>query len=544
MTTPHPLGATRRSLGRRFGITEESRTMALESMLRRPEDDAWSYWFQLLTSMGMATLGLVLGSPAVVIGAMLVAPLMTPIIETAMALLVGSSLLLLRSALRVVASVVAVVACAAAITRALPYQEPTAEILARTGPTLLDLGVAVCCALAAAFTTARPFSGAASTAAGTAIGISLVPPLCATGFGVGIGDRAIAEGALLLFTANLSAIMAFAGLFFWLVGYDAMPPEATDDRALGRGAIGGLMLPLARRVDAGLSSRWHLLFRIGPPLALLAAIIVPLDQALQRVAWQVQTTRAVQNLVQADPLLRDAVSTATTVEQGRVEFRAVIVGREDDAARLERNLTTSLAAASGLIPTVAVRAVTAGEAIARRPDAAAGTAAMTSGPSLSAVAARLDSAVNARWPESAAGHIVARSVGLDGKGHFTLRIAHWGAPPGAVAEGLLEAALASDFGVPVDVTTLSLRREPHAAPVWDAAAWWPEAVALIERSRDVAGVSYCVGVPNATLLRRTPAARPVHEALLRVVGAIDPARVRVTPGREWSLQLREGPCLE
>jgi hypothetical protein len=60
----------------------------------------------------------------------------------------------------------------------------------------------------------------------------------------------------------------------------------------------------------------------------------------------------------------------------------------------------------------------------------------------------------------------------------------------------------------------------------------------------VAGVSYCVGVPNATLLRRTPAARPVHEALLRVVGAIDPARVRVTPGREWSLQLREGPCLE
>jgi len=362
------------------------------------------------------------------------------------------------------------------------------------------------------------------------------------GFGVGVGERHIAEGAALLFTANLSAIIAFAGLFFWLVGYDAMPPEGTDDRALGRGAIGRLLLPLARRVDAGLSSRWHVLFRVGPPLALLATIFVPLNQALERVAWQVKTKRAVQVLVEGDPLLRDAVSTATTVEKGRVEFRAVIVGREDDAVRIERNMTTNLAAAAGLVPVVAVRAITADEAIARRQDAAARATELAGGPLLQTAAARLRRAVDVRWPESAAGRIVSWHVALDGAGHFSLRIAHWGAPPGVVAEGMLEAALASEFGVPLDVTTLSLQREPLQAPVGDAAAWWPEAVARIERTRELPGVSYCVGVPRENLLRRNPAARQVAEALRRVAGGIEPARVQVTPGSGWSLQLHDGPC--
>lgn len=80
-----------------------------------------AYWLQLLVSVGIATMGLVLGSSAVIIGAMLVAPLMTPILGLAMGLAVGSPVLVLRSASRVAASMAVVIGGAAIITLMLPY---------------------------------------------------------------------------------------------------------------------------------------------------------------------------------------------------------------------------------------------------------------------------------------------------------------------------------------------------------------------------------------------------------------------------------------
>jgi hypothetical protein len=233
------------------------------------------------------------------------------------------------------------------------------------------------------------------------------------------------------------------------------------------------------------------------------------------------------------------VSTATTVELGRVEFRAVIVGTEDDAARIERNLTTSLAAASGVVPIVAVRAVTPGEAIASR---AAATREPESPPSLAAMTARFGRAVDARWPAQVAGNILSRQVSIDRDGHLRLRVVHWGAPPGAVAEGMLEAALASEFHVAVDVTTVSLAREPVTAAPAGAAAWWPDAVALIERTRDLPEVSVCASIPAAAVLARHRGAREVAAALRRVLADRDPARTRVTAGAGWSLQVTDGAC--
>lgn len=84
---------------RALDLTATDRRAVVEAMFRRRRRDAVSYWLQLLVSMDIARVGLVLGSTAVVIGAMLIAPLMGPIVELGMGLVVGSPVLTLRFAL-------------------------------------------------------------------------------------------------------------------------------------------------------------------------------------------------------------------------------------------------------------------------------------------------------------------------------------------------------------------------------------------------------------------------------------------------------------
>ncbi|MBA3891063.1 MAG: DUF389 domain-containing protein, partial [Gemmatimonadaceae bacterium] len=220
--------AVQRDLAAALDLTPESRAGTVVAMLQSNARRAPGYWLQLTLSMGIATLGLVLGSTAVVIGAMLVSPLMGPIIELGMGFAVGSSLLVIRSFIRVFMSVVWVIVSAAMITVLLPFHEVTSEIASRTAPTALDLILAAFCALTAAYTTVRVAADTTAAAAGTAIGIALVPPLCVTGYGVGTGSVAIASGAGLLFTANFSAIVVLAALSFVLLGsndVDAGPLE-------------------------------------------------------------------------------------------------------------------------------------------------------------------------------------------------------------------------------------------------------------------------------------------------------------------------------
>ncbi|HSJ05082.1 MAG TPA: DUF389 domain-containing protein, partial [Longimicrobiales bacterium] len=201
-----PIGHTIRGLEHRLhdralhvlGLSPEDRVGTVESMFLKGRRDAANYWLLLLLSMGISTLGLVLGSTAVVIGAMLIAPLMGPIVELGMALTIGAPGLTVRSFIRVMGSVAAVVLGAALLTLALPFHEMTPEIASRTLPTALDLMIAVFVALAAAFTSVRRTSETTSAAAGTAIGIALVPPLCVIGFGLGTMDPAVAGGATLL----------------------------------------------------------------------------------------------------------------------------------------------------------------------------------------------------------------------------------------------------------------------------------------------------------------------------------------------------------
>ncbi len=161
------------------------------------------YVLMCALSAGIAALGLLQSSTAVVIGAMLISPLMQPIaaLGFAFASLDGHRI---RDAARVVLIGAAIgILTGILLTWLSPIRNATPEILARTQPTLLDFGVALLSGFAGGYATVI---GKGGTAIGVAIATALMPPLATVGYGIGVLQASFAFGALLLFLTNLSAI--------------------------------------------------------------------------------------------------------------------------------------------------------------------------------------------------------------------------------------------------------------------------------------------------------------------------------------------------
>jgi len=172
------------------------------------EEGALTERFVLMSALsaGIATLGLLQSSAAVVIGAMLVSPLMGPIaaLGYGIASLDGERTNRAARALGIGALVGVLIGVA--ITGLSPVRNATPEILARTAPTLLDLAVALLSGLAGGYATVHRRG---ETAIGVAIATALMPPLATLGYSLAVARFDYAFGALLLFLTNLAAI-AFA----------------------------------------------------------------------------------------------------------------------------------------------------------------------------------------------------------------------------------------------------------------------------------------------------------------------------------------------
>jgi len=174
----------------------------------------------MILSTLLATVGLFLNSASVVIGAMLLAPLMQPIVTFAMGLLRWDGSLA-YGALRTVSVGVALVLLSSLILAALlPFRELTSEMAGRLHPTLLDLLVAVVSGIAAAYAKNNPkISG---SLVGVAIAVALVPPLSTAGIGLGWGEFSIFIQAFLLFLTNFAGIILAAALVFMLMGFSPL----------------------------------------------------------------------------------------------------------------------------------------------------------------------------------------------------------------------------------------------------------------------------------------------------------------------------------
>ncbi len=517
------------------GIDATTRIQTVEEMLDLNARRAPAYWIQLVLASGIAILGLVLNSTAVVIGAMLVSPLMGPIVELGMGFAVGSSYLVIRSALRVAMSIVVVVTGTALFTLALPFHEVTNEIATRTVPTALDLMVAVFCALTAAYTTVRKTSDTTAAAAGTAIGIALVPPVCVIGYGIGTANASVTAGSTLLFTANMSAILVFTVFSFLALGYNEVDAETLEAEALTSRAtrfdrIAERGQALLKRVFA---TRYAALTRVLVPVVFLAAVYVPLSSALQEVTWQVQRRAAVTRILQN--LAPNAVQQVLRVEQGSVELRLLVVTDDVGPVDLERRLTTAIAAATGVEPVVQVVAVPDIAALARARTAQSEPTPVASAlvPAVEQARARLATTLARAWP-AGAGQLAGWQLEVPPAGAPRVTVIHLGAPIGPVAAELLATALTPALDIRPSIVDRSLDGSVRT-PGRDTSGWIAGLDSTLVIAPWLNGVTGCIAV-------RSRDSSSTWDDSLRALAARSGNRLRVDTAGDWRFQWRVGSC--
>ena len=176
-----------------------------------------SYLVLMVLSTLLATVGLFANSAPVIIGAMILAPLMAPIISLSMGVLRQNTEFIKVSIKTLVTGVLLAIFFGTLLSLLVPLHTINAEIGARLSPTLLDLGVAIISGIAAAYASAR--SEVAKSLAGVAIAVALVPPLAVTGIGIGWLDWQVFSGAFLLFITNLMGIVLAAAATFLMMGF-------------------------------------------------------------------------------------------------------------------------------------------------------------------------------------------------------------------------------------------------------------------------------------------------------------------------------------
>ncbi len=287
-----------------LGVTEEKKRDIYLQVSRSATLIDFSYWSQVLFSAGIATLGLALNSPAVIIGAMLISPLMGPILSSGMALATGDFVLAVRSAINLLVSCLAAVLFAVVLVALLPFKEVTAEIAARTQPNTLDLVIALFSGAVGSVAVCKEVRGVVTSIPGVAIAVALMPPLCVVGYGVGImlslnaSDGAtIARGGLLLFLTNLVAIIFTAMVVFVTLHINTANVKQTilewqqTDRESGwvRQLIGKVPVVEKLRIAGSLPGRFAAI------LITILLILVPLTQSFlhlkQEVAKKQQENR-------------------------------------------------------------------------------------------------------------------------------------------------------------------------------------------------------------------------------------------------------------
>ncbi len=299
------------------------------------------FYVMIALSTIIAALGLLLNSPAVIIGAMLVAPLMAAIIGMALGIVHGDRALLLRSARTSAAGIATAVAISAAIGWLVPNATTTTEIMARTQPNLLDLFVALAAGAAGAYALCR--KEVAASLAGVAIAVALVPPLAAVGITLSLLRFDLAAGAGLLFATNLVAIAASGAVVFLLLGF--APPETQKMRRL-----------MFRRSLWGVTS---LLLAIALILGVLTV------QSLRAVRIDAALRSAIENQLDArlgaDLLETSYSSDASGALRIEATVRSARLIPESDIAALQQDLADQLdrpvALALVVLPSVELPAV-------------------------------------------------------------------------------------------------------------------------------------------------------------------------------------------
>ena len=362
-----PITYLRSRLEHLLSIDQESKPRVYLQVFDAAEIASLNYWLELLLSAGIATLGLVLNSPAVVIGAMLISPLMGPILATGLSLAAADLYLGIKSLLCLVLSLIASVGFSAMLVWLLPFHSPTTEILSRTQPNLLDLGVALLSGLAGSLVVCRGGGGGGITALpGVAIAVALMPPLCAVGYGVGSGfSTPIIYGAGLLFLTNLVAITASAFLIFYAIRMDSADVRMKIDYSILERASEERLYRVLKKTPllSGFGHIGKLHWRLLMLAVVFALLFVPLRRSLLQLRDETTARGAVREAIRSlapsgSMLLQQVDLTAESVQVRLVVTAPVDREKIDEAEK-------RLIRRTGKNATIAVSRVTGEEDLAR-----------------------------------------------------------------------------------------------------------------------------------------------------------------------------------
>ena len=195
---------------------ERGERLALLQSIEGGASGGADYVVMMVLAATLASLGLIQDSTAVVIGAMLVAPLMGPLIGAGLALIQGNLLLFRKAVSITLVGVVLGLVVSVVFGIVNPGYEPSLELEARGSPDFLDLVIAFASGFAAAYASGRP--NVVGTLAGVAIAAALVPPLAVVGIGLTNREFFIAGNAAILLGTNLVAIILGAAAAFRMLG--------------------------------------------------------------------------------------------------------------------------------------------------------------------------------------------------------------------------------------------------------------------------------------------------------------------------------------
>ncbi|QUT06085.1 DUF389 domain-containing protein [Sphingobium phenoxybenzoativorans] len=344
-------------------------------MERIVTDSGWSprYAFMVMMSAGIAVLGLLLSSPAVVIGAMLISPLMSPILGLGFSLALFDFAEMRRSIVALAIGAVAAVLFTALIVTISPLQAPTSEIIARTRPNLFDLAVALFASLAGTFAIIR---GRGDTIVGVAIATALMPPLAVVGFGLATWNMAVLGGAFALFLTNFVTIALSATLMarYYGFGHHLSSQQSWTQTFLLLFVFVAMAIPLGislkqiageavttNQVRSFLSDRFGSSARVtqldidfdAMPIVVRSVVITPRSQAQRNDALQMEMEQRIGRSVRLrlDQVLLEAGAGA--IDAQREEIR-----QAGEAAALESSRVASLSQTIALAAGVSAEQVT------------------------------------------------------------------------------------------------------------------------------------------------------------------------------------------
>ncbi len=222
-------------------IREKERDdMDIYNLLSRGAIPSVEYYVLTVLSCVISTIGLILGATAVIIGAMIVAPLMTPILAFSLGVIWGDIALIRTSVQSILKGVFWGVVISAAIAYLIPLPTLSQEIISRTHPSLFDVLVALASGIVGAYGYAN--KRISNTLIGIAIAVALMPPLCTIGIGIGIKSYDVVSGATLLFFINLISISLAGAIVFWTM---KIHPVLADQDLVAKRAIWQILISLA-----------------------------------------------------------------------------------------------------------------------------------------------------------------------------------------------------------------------------------------------------------------------------------------------------------